>query len=128
MRFKIVKRQYGDIDTLTRIMDDKIAKIGISTDSFFDNLDIMKKYSLEDISIALAHYCFRNGPVEDMHADPNSQLSQDDMKVLNKYCADKIFTFLTMMKDNSITKLNEIIKHGVACGIDWDSPEYREKD
>jgi len=99
---------------------------GITAEKFFDNMDIVKKYSLEQISHALTHYCFRNGPIEDMHAHPNNQLSDIDMKVLNKFCNDKIFTFLTMMKTNKIAELNEIIEFGLQCGLDWDKPEYRE--
>ena len=36
----------------------------------------------------MTHYAFRNGPVEDMHA--NGQLSQQDMKTLNKYMVNRI--------------------------------------
>lgn len=99
-------------------------KHGITTEQFLENIDILKKYSLEDISCALAHYCFRNGPVEDMHAE--GKLSQSDMKVLNKFCNDKIFTFLTMMRNNEIGRLESIIDFGVKCGYNWDKPEYRE--
>lgn len=99
-------------------------KYGITTEQFLDNMDILKKYSLEDISCALAHYCFRNGPVEDMHTE--GKLSQSDMKELNKFCNDKIFTFLTMMKNNDISSLSAIIDFGVRCGCNWDKPEYRE--
>lgn len=101
---------------------------GITTDKFFNGMDILKRFPLEQISHALTHYCFRNGPVEDMHASPNDQLSQDDMKTLNKFCNDKIFTFLTMMKENKVAELTDIIEFGLQCGSDWDKPEYREED
>ena len=104
------------------------AEHGVTTEKFFDGVDILKRFSLEQISHALTHYCFRNGPVEDMHAHPNNQLSDADMKVLNKYCNDKIFTFLTMMKNNKIAELLDIMEFGVRCGCDWDKPEYREDD
>ncbi len=39
--------------------------------------------NLDTISKAITHFIFRNGPIEDMHADPNNQLSDDDMKILN---------------------------------------------
>jgi len=101
---------------------------GISTDGFLNKLDVLKRFSLEQISHALTHYCFRNGPVEDMHASPNDQLSQDDMKILNKYCNDKLFTFLTMIRENKVAELIDIIEFGLQCGNDWDKPEYREED
>ena len=99
---------------------------GITAEKFFENMDIIKKYSLEQISHALTHYCFRNGPIEEMHASPNNQLSDADMKLLNKFCNDKIFTFLTMMKNNKIAELSAIIEFGLRCGHDWDKPVYRE--
>ena len=101
---------------------------GVNSDKFFNNVDIVNKYSLEQLSHALTHYCFRNGPVEDMHAHPNNQLSDSDMKTLNKFCNDKIFTFLTMMKENKVAQLSEIIEFGLQCGNNWDKPEYREDD
>jgi len=99
---------------------------GITTEKFFKRMDIVNKYSLEQISHALTHYCFRNGPVEDMHAGPNDQLSDADMKILNKFCNDKIFTFLTMMKNNKVAELSSIIEFGLQCGNNWDKPEYKD--
>jgi len=101
---------------------------GIKTDWVLKEFDIFKKYSLEQISHALTHYCFRNGPVEDMHASPNNQLSDADMKVLNKFCNDKIFTFLTMIKNNKVAELSGIIEFGLRCGCTWDKPKYRQGD
>jgi len=105
-----------------------VAEHSITTEKFFDGMDILQRFSLEQISHALTHYCFRNGPVEDMHAHPNDQLSDADMKILNKFCNDKIFTFLTMMKNNKVSELTEIIEFGLQCGNDWDKPEYKERD
>lgn len=99
---------------------------GITTNQILKELDVINKYSLEDISCGLAHYCFRNGPVEDMHAD--GKLSQEDMKILNKYCYDKIYTFFTMIKENKTVSLIQIINYGVECGLNWDKPEYKVED
>ncbi len=110
------------------LLDFMAARYGITSEKFFEGVDIIKRFSFEQNSSALVQYCFRNGPVEDMHAHPNNQLSDADMKVLNTYCNDRIFTFLTMMKSNKIAKLAEIIEFGVLCAQDWDKPEYREDD
>ena len=93
----------------------------MTTEQFFDGMDIFKKYTLEDISCAFAHYCFRNGPIEDLHADGRA-LSQDDMKTLNKFCYDRIFTFLSLLKNNDIATLNGIML--MASGSQWDKPEF----
>lgn len=117
---KLKKKIKQSEEILTFIAQQK----GITTEQFLANVNILEKYSLEDISCALSHYCFRNGPIEDMHVE--GKLSQDDMKELNKYCNDKIFTFLTMMKNNEIGKLLGIINHGIECGQKWDNAEYKE--
>lgn len=83
---------------------------------------IDKLFTLEDISKALAHYCFRNGPIEDMHS--NGQLSQKDMKTLNIFCVNKIYTFFKLMLDNDKEKLFEIIKYNSLCGSEWNPPEF----
>lgn len=49
---------------------------------------LLRRENIDAISKAVTHYAFRNGPVEDMHA--NGQLSQQDMKTLNKYMVNRI--------------------------------------
>ena len=44
---------------------------------FFENVDV------DLFARFVVHYCFRNGPLEDMHAQ--GKLSLEDMKTLNKF-------------------------------------------
>lgn len=44
---------------------------------FFENVDV------DLFARFVVHYCFRNGQLEDMHAQ--GKLSQEDMKTLNKF-------------------------------------------
>ncbi|MCL2228427.1 MAG: hypothetical protein FWC00_01200 [Firmicutes bacterium] len=74
-------------------LNSMLSEAGITTDKFFEEMDIVNKYSLEEISCALTHYCFRNGSVEDMHAGPKSQLSDADMKVLKNIATTKYSHF-----------------------------------
>ena len=85
-------------------------------------LRIDKLFTLEDISKALAHYCFRNGHIEYMHS--NGQLSEKDMKTLNIFCYNKILTFFKLIIDNDKEKLFEIIKYNSLCGSGWNPPEF----
>lgn len=41
---------------------------------------LLDRNNIDVISKAITHFIFRNGPIENMHA--NNQLSQDDMKIL----------------------------------------------
>lgn len=77
-----------------------------------DNIDI--------ISIALTHYLFRNGPVEDMHS--NGQLSQEDMKTLNKFMVNRIAGILETMNKGEWMKLELLLNFYKLFGGEWDKP------
>jgi len=81
-----------------------------------------KDYTIEELARGLTHYCFRNGPVEDMHAD--GKLSQEDMKVLNAFCYDKIYTFFTLLISKDAINLQALLGYHSRCGSDWDKPKF----
>ena len=85
---------------------------------------LMKEENIEWLSKALTHYLFRNGPVEDMHA--NRQLSQSDMKTLNKYMVNRIAGLLKLICDGEWFKIELLFNSLVYryCGSNWDKPEY----
>lgn len=92
-----------------------------------ESFDILKnKDNIDWISIALTHYLFRNGPVEDMHAD--GKLSQDDMKILNKYMVNRIAGLLKLANDNEWLKIRLMLSYFKLFGQDWDKPEYDTED
>lgn len=70
----------------------------------------------------IAHYIFRNGPVEDMHAD--GKLSDDDMKVLNKFMINRLGKLYDLFIKN---KLNIEVLYSLCIsenyGIQWDDFE-----
>ena len=78
--------------------------------------------NIDWIAKALTHYIFRNGPVEDMHA--NGQLSQNDMKVLNKYMVNKLAGLLKYCFDGEWIKVELILNYLQIYGQDWDPAEY----
>lgn len=78
-----------------------------------DNLDRMAK--------AITHFAFRNGPIEDMHA--NNQLTQDDMKILNKYMVNRIGGLVQMIIDEEWLKVEALIEAYKHYGNDWDRVE-----
>ena len=75
----------------------------------------------EDIARSLTHYLFRNGPIEDMHA--NSQLSQNDMMILNKFIYNRLTTIIYLLKENDWVRLILILESQKQYGSDWDKPE-----
>lgn len=73
------------------------------------------------IPITLAHFCFRNGPVEDMHAD--GKLSQEDMKTLNKYMVDRLGLFFLLLGLADSSAIKRITSFDKLCGTNWDDPD-----
>ncbi len=81
---------------------------------------VLKEDNIDIISIALTHYLFRNGPVEDMHS--NGQLSQEDMKTLNKFMVNRIAGLLKTMNNGEWIKIELLLNYYKLFGSEWDKP------
>ena len=75
------------------------------------------------LSIALAHFCFRNGPIESMHAEPGIGLTEECMKTLNKFMVDKPGLFLLLLSCEDAGAINSILACHKQCGSEWDDPD-----
>ena len=62
---------------------------------------------VRDLAISLAHLCFRNGPVEDMHAE--GKLDDTDMMELNKYMVDHLGLFLLLLGLSDFSSLKRVL-------------------
>lgn len=82
---------------------------------------LLKRENIDMISKAVTHFIFRNGPIEDMHA--NNQLSQKDMKTLNKYMVNRIAGLLTAIADNNWLQLELLLAYYRPFGTEWDAAE-----
>ena len=72
----------------------------------------MSDSEINDLSRALTHYCFRNGAVEDIHTSGN--LTEADMKKLNKYIHNRIAGLLVALRDGREDGVYRVLKaHGV---------------
>ncbi len=81
---------------------------------------MLQEDNIDTISIALTHYLFRNGPVEDMHSD--GELSQEDMKTLNKFMVNRIAGLLTTMNKEEWLKLELLLNFYRLFGGNLDKP------
>lgn len=131
------------IATLFEVNDSKIIslrqKYGITIknsliNDFLDNNtdiaktlnDKMKLETLADkniskISKAITHFIFRNGPIEDMHADVNKNITDEDMKILNKYIVNRIAYIFTLISKDQWAEFNFLIESiDLMFGHDWD--------
>ena len=81
----------------------------------FENLNqsskerLLNKDNIDTISIALTHYLFRNGPVEDMHSE--GKLSQEDMKTLNKFMVNRIVGLLQIINKEEWLKIELLLDY-----------------
>lgn len=97
-----------------------------SNKTLFENLNQSSKERLlnisniDTISIALTHYLFRNGPVEDIHSE--GKLSQEDMKTLNKFMVNRIAGLLKTMHKGDWLKLELLFNFCSLYGKNWDKP------
>ncbi|WMJ77555.1 MULTISPECIES: hypothetical protein [unclassified Sedimentibacter] len=87
---------------------------------------LLKRENIDSISKAITHFVFRNGPVEDMHA--NNQLSEVDMKTLNKFMVNRIAGLLTAIADNKWLQLELLLSYYKLFGTEWDKAEPDMKE
>lgn len=61
---------------------------------------------IHKLSVATTHYAFRNGPVENMHAQ--GKLSEDNMMKLNKFIVNRLAYIFTLILDPDKIKIIEL--------------------
>ena len=82
----------------------------------------LTKENINKISKALTHFAFRNGPIEDMHADPEKNITDDDMMKLNKYMVNRMAYVFTLIIEEKWGELNFLVEQmDLMFGEEWDS-------
>ena len=122
------KRRKWDITIQSSIIKDFFDENSSMMQELNENAKkrLMGKENIDWIAKALTHYIFRNGPVEDMHAD--NKLTEDDMKTLNKYMVNKIATLLDLVNDSEWLKIELMLNFMGLYGHDWDKAEIDKED
>ncbi|NYB73426.1 hypothetical protein HZF24_04650 [Sedimentibacter hydroxybenzoicus DSM 7310] len=96
---------------------------GLNNDS---KARLLKQENIDGIAKALTHYAFRNGPVEDMHA--NGKLTQEDMKILNKYMVNRLAGIMYTIYEEKWLQLELIYEHLKNYGTHWEQAEPDTED
>lgn len=117
------KRNKFGVSFKNKIFDDFVSQNGelfnrLNNDS---KIRLLKPENIDGIAKALTHYAFRNGPVEDMHAD--GKLTQEDMKTLNKYMVNRLAGILSAVYEERWLQLELLYGFLQNYGIDWDKAE-----
>lgn len=81
-------------------MNEKDLNNYFNNENPLDDPDIIHK-----LSVVTTHYAFRNGPVENMHAQ--GKLSQSTMMKLNKFIVNRLAYIFTLMLDDNEMKVIE---------------------
>lgn len=82
----------------------------------------LTKENINKISKALTHFAFRNGPIEDMHADPEKNITDEDMKKLNKYMVNRLAYVFTLIIEEKWGELNFLVEQtDLMFGGEWDN-------
>ena len=79
---------------------------------------LLRPENMDALAKALTHYIFRNGPVENMHAE--GKLSQKDMKTLNVYMVNHLAWVLTQAFEGNWSQLETLFGMLSLYGRDWD--------
>jgi predicted DNA-binding protein YlxM (UPF0122 family) len=87
---------------------------------------LCKNENINWITKSIVHHIFRNGPVEDMHAE--NQLSQEDMKTLNKYMVDNLGMIVSAVIHGNWLILEQWLAYYKQWGDNWDDPALTDHD
>lgn len=96
---------------------------------------------IRNLAIGITHYCFRNGPIEDMHAGISkkyatentkpeniSLLSEEDMKKLNKYMVDKLGFLIHLLVEGRYFETALLLEYPLSFGRKWDPPNIEKEE
>lgn len=82
--------------------------------------------NINKIAKAITHFIFRNGPVEDMHT--NKQLSQNDMKTLNKFMVNRLAYVIDLLLSEKWVEFGLFVDFHKYTGTEWDTAEKDSGD
>lgn len=69
----------------------------------------------------MAHFAFRNGPIEDMHANASKNITNEDMKKLNKYMVNRVAYIFTLIIEDRWMEFNFLVEYmNLMFGHHWD--------
>jgi len=77
--------------------------------------------NISKISKAVVHFAFRHGPIEDMHTDTKKNITDENMKKLNKYMVNRIAYLFTLVLEDRWMEFNFLVEQSDSMfGDNWD--------
>lgn len=107
--------------------------------------EVNENQNIRDLAIRITHFIFRNGPIERLHSGEYlieelstilkdtplskvSQLTEEDMKMLNKFMVDRIGYLLHLFQNAEYKKLQYVLGKYKPFGHYWHSPDVEKVD
>ena len=84
---------------------------------------VISTLDIDTIAKAVTHFAFRNGPIEDMHADNNKNLTDQDMKVLNKFVHNRLAYVFELIMQERWAEFAFLVESQKYFGSSWDKSE-----
>lgn len=129
-KIKYRRRKYG-ITIRNSILDEYLlVQSGAAKEMNNKTKDeLFIKENITMIAKAITHFAFRNGPVEEMHAHPNNQLSDSDMKILNKFMVNRMAYIFQIIIEERWIEFDFLIRNTDRWyGHGWDEAEPDDGD
>lgn len=102
-------------------------KLGVDGEEYIENW-LQSEEFRNRLAIAITHFAFRNGPIEDMHYDEGKNITDEDMKTLNKYMVNSMDSILKLFSRSYFPKIMALALTTENFGHDWDKPDTGESD
>ena len=80
-------------------------------------------FDTDTIAKAITHFAFRNGPIEDMHADRNKNITDQDMMVLNKFVHNRLTYVFDLIMQERWAEFALVVESQKFYGSEWDKSE-----
>ena len=113
------KRKKFGVDVKHQILEDFFSQ----NSALYERLNqgsqqrLLRAENIDALSKAITHYVFRNGPVEEMHAQ--GKLSQSDMKTLNQYMVNRLAGLMSTIAQGQWLELELLFEYYKIYGTDW---------
>ncbi|MYL58643.1 hypothetical protein GLW20_14145 [Virgibacillus halodenitrificans] len=117
-----LRRKYGITIRNSLIKDflDAESNVGMELNTNMIR-QILTSENISKISKAVTHFAFRNGPIEDMHADVTKNITDEDMKKLNKYMVNRVAYIFTLILEDRWMEFNYLVENmNLMFGHHWD--------
>lgn len=116
-------RRKNEITIRNSIVDEFINNIPKEIDEKSKE-ELFNDGNITKIAKAITHFSFRNGPIENMHADRNKNITDQDMKVLNKYMVNRLAYIFSLMIEDRWFEFNFLINSmDKMFGHGWDEAD-----